>query len=505
MGRLKASDWQNRVLVGMEISGDGIGMEYGVGTFKLLKNCRERAGRSVLEIIRPDYREVAKDGFGRAEEGKEISLLEGKFTRLDGTSVDVEFMASTIFFQEEPMVQMVARDIIERKRAAEKMAGLQMQLFQSQKMEAIGQLAGGFAHDFNNSLTLIKTCTQLTLLELKENDPVREKVEMINDAADHSAELSRHLLAFSRRQVMEMKVLDLNTLLKDFDKMLRRVIGEDIELIYVLPQNLGRVKADPGQIQQVILNLVINARDAMPKGGKLIIETSDIELDENYAHAHFKMPPGRYVLLTVSDTGTGMTREVRERLFEPFFSTKPGGKGTGLGLSTAYGIVKQSGGYIWVYSEPGVGSMFKIYLPRVEEPVDEKKGRALVEDFPCRGETLLVVEDEKYVRLLVGMALKKKGYKILEASNGGEALLICEEHKDPIHLLLSDVVMPGLSGPEMTQRLRLLHPEMKVLYMSGYAHDAITRHGILQKGINFIQKPFSVEKLSEKVHEVLNN
>lgn len=465
----------------------------------------ELIGKSVFEIIHPDYREVAKDDFGRAEEGKEVPVLEGKFIRLDGTSVDVELMTSTIFYQEEPMVQIVARDIMERKRVAEKMAGLQMQLFQAQKMEAIGQLAGGFAHDFNNSLTLIKTCSQLTLLELKENDPLREKIEMINDAADHSANLSRHLLAFSRRQVMELKVLDLNILIKDLDKMLRRVIGEDIELSYVYAQNLGRVKADPVQIQQVILNLVINARDAMPKGGKLIIETSDIELDENYVHAHVKMRPGRYILLMVNDTGTGMTPEVRERIFEPFFTTKPRGKGTGLGLSTAYGIVKQSGGYIWVYSDPGVGSTFKIYLPRVEEPVDEEKGKALAPELPCGGETILVVEDEKYVRLLLGKALAKQGYKILEASNGGEALLICEDHKDPIHLLLSDVIMPRMSGPDLAQRLRLLHPEMKVLYMSGYAHDTITHHGILEKGINFIQKPFSIEKLSEKVRKVLNN
>jgi PAS domain S-box-containing protein len=462
-------------------------------------------GKSVFEIMHSDYRKVAKNCFERAEEGKEGPLLEGKFIRLDGMSVDVELMASTIFYQEEPMVQIVARDITERKRAAEQMAGLQMQLFQSQKMEAIGQLAGGFAHDFNNSLTLIKTCSQLTLLELKESDPLREKIEIINDAADHSANLSRHLLAFSRRQVMESNVLDLNNLIKDLDRMLHRVIGEDIDLSYVYAQNLGRVKADPVQIQQVILNLVINARDAMPKGGKLIIETSEIELDENYVHAHVKMTPGRYVLLMVNDTGTGMTPEVRERIFEPFFTTKPRGKGTGLGLSTAYGIVKQSGGYIWAYSDPGVGSTFKIYLPRVEEPVDEEKGKALARELLCRGETLLVVEDEKYVRLLLGKALRKKGYNILEASNGGEALLICEEHKDPIHLLLSDVIMPRMSGPDLAQRLRLLHPVLKVLYMSGYAHDAITHHGILEKGINFIQKPFPIEKLTEKVHKVLKN
>jgi two-component system cell cycle sensor histidine kinase/response regulator CckA len=397
------------------------------------------------------------------------------------------------------------RYALERKRAEEGMRALEEQLRQSQKIEAIGQLAGGFAHDFNNSLTLIKTCTQLTLLELKENDPLREKIEMINDATDRSANLSRHLLAFSRRQVMEMKVLDLNALLRDLDKMLRRVIGEDIELVYEYAQDLGRVKVDPGQIEQVILNLVINARDAMPKGGKLIIETSDIELDEKYFRAHVSGVPGRYVLLSVSDTGVGMTREVRERVFEPFFTTKEKAKGTGLGLSTAYGIVKQSGGYIWVYSEPGMGSTFKIYLPHVEGPIDVEKGRQLAHGSPGGGETILVVEDEKDVRLLVGKVLKKQGYKVLEASNGGEALLICEEHKDPIHLMVTDVVMPGMSGPKLAERLHLVHPEMKVLHMSGYAHDVITHHGILEKGINFIQKPFSIEKLSEKLCEVLNN
>jgi PAS domain S-box-containing protein len=462
-------------------------------------------GKSVLEIIQPEYWNVARDRVLKVGERTEVSLLEEKFIRLDGKSVDVEVMASTIFYEEQPMIQIVARDITERRDAAEKMAALQTQLFQSQKMEAIGQLAGGFAHDFNNSLTLIKTCTQLTLLELKKDDPLRKKIEMINDAVDRSASLSRHLLAFSRRQVMEVKVLDLNNVLRDLDKMLRRVIGEDIALINVYAQDLGRVKADPVQIEQVILNLVINARDAMPKGGRLIIETSDIELGGNYAHAHVKMVPGRYVLLTVSDTGVGMTPEVKERVFEPFFTTKPRGKGTGLGLSTAYGIVKQSGGYIWVYSEPGVGTTFKIYLPRVEEPMDEEKGKRLPQELPCGGETLLLVEDEKDFRLVVGKALKKQGYKILEASNGGEALLICKEQKDPIHLMLTDVVMPDMSGPQLAQRLRLIHPAMKVLHMSGYAHDAITHHGILEKGINFIQKPFSIEKLSEKVREVLNN
>ena len=398
----------------------------------------------------------------------------------------------------------VARDVTEKKKAEEEMAALQEQLRQSQKMEAIGRLAGGIAHDFNNLLTIIKGYSQLSLLELKEGDPLRGNIDETQKATERAANLIRQLLAFSRRQVMEMEVLDLNTLLRDLEKMLRRVIGEDIGLVNVLAENLGKVKADPGQIEQVILNLAVNARDAMPNGGKLTIETTNVKLDEAYARAHIAVTPGRYVVLSVSDTGVGMTPEVKERIFEPFFTTKEKGKGTGLGLSTVYGIVKQSGGNIWVYSEPGKGTAFKIYLPRVDEPLEELKSEVEVKEIPRGSETILIVEDEEEVRKVAVRMLEKQGYTVLEARQEEEALLCCEQRKEPIHLILTDVVMPQMSGPQLIDRSRQVRQDFKVLYMSGYADNAIVRNGILEEGVNYIQKPFSMEGLARKVREVLD-
>jgi signal transduction histidine kinase len=394
----------------------------------------------------------------------------------------------------------------ERKRAEEEKGFLQQQLHQSQKMEAIGKLAGGIAHDFNNLLTIINTNAQLALTELRDWDPLKGKLESIQKAGERAANLTRQLLAFSRRQVVEMKVIDLNVLLQELEKMLIRIIGEDVELRTVLDKGLGRVKADPGQIEQVILNLVVNARDAMPFGGKLTIETANMELDEEYTLTHFDMNPGRYVMLSVSDTGMGMTPEVRERIFEPFFTTKEKGKGTGLGLSTAYGVVKHSGGNIWVYSEPGQGTTFKIYLPQVDGPLEKEIRKKVVNGgLPGGRETILVVEDEEEVRKLAVAILRKQGYRILEASHGGDAFLICEQGKEPVHLLLTDVVMPGLNGPELARRLMSFYPQMKVLFMSGYTDNAIFQQGVLDYGMFFLQKPFSVEGLVGKVREVLDN
>ncbi len=372
-------------------------------------------------------------------------------------------------------------------------------------MEAIGRLAGGIAHDFNNLLTVIKGYSQLSLLGFKEGDPLRGNLEEIKNAADKAADLTHQLLAFSRRQILELRVLDLNTLLQNLDKMLRRVIGEDIELVTILAEDLGRVKIDPGQIEQMIMNLAVNARDAMPYGGKLTIETANQELDEEYARVHVAVTPDRYVMLSVSDTGIGMTPEVRERVFEPFFTTKEKGKGTGLGLSTVYGIVKQSGGNIWVYSELGKGTTFKIYLPRVDEPLEERRvGREVKEGLPRGNETILLVEDDEEVRKLAVQVLVNQGYKVLEAPQGLDAFLICAEHDDPIHLLLTDVVMPKMSGRELAETLISLRPKIKVLYMSGYTDNAIVHHGILGEGMNYLQKPFSVKELSRKVREVLD-
>ena len=381
---------------------------------------------------------------------------------------------------------------------------MQEQLRQAQKIEAIGRLAGGIAHDFNNLLTVIKGVCQLSLLDLHERDPLYENLKEIERSAERAADLTRQLLAFSRKQILEMEVLDLNDIVRGLDKMLHRLLGEDIDLVTVLSEGIGKVKVDPGQMEQVIINLAVNSRDAMPQGGKLTIETADVELDEEYAKRHIAVQPGRYVMLSISDTGVGMTPEVKDRLFEPFFTTKEQGKGTGLGLSTVYGIVKQSGGNIWVYSEPGQGATFKIYLPRVEEPLTEKKREEVSREIPRGGETILVVEDEETVRKLAMRLLKGQGYRVLEASDGGKAFMLCEKYKERIDLILTDVVMPGMSGRELAERLKQIHPEMKVLYMSGYTDNAIVHHGVLKEGIHFIQKPFTLESLARKVREVLD-
>jgi PAS domain S-box-containing protein len=414
--------------------------------------------------------------------------------------------SSRPFFRETRAVGLrgVMTDITERKHAEEEKVVLVDQLRQSQKMEAIGRLAGGVAHDFNNLLTVIKGYCQLSLVEMKEGDPLREAFEVINKATEKAADLIRQLLAFSRRQIMEMRVLNLNSLLQNLDKMLRRIIGEDIELVTLLGEDLGRVKTDPGQIEQVVMNLAVNAKDAMPKGGKLIIETANVELDEAYAHAHVAVTPGRYVMIAVSDTGAGMAPEVRDRVFEPFFTTKEKGKGTGLGLSTVYGIVKQSSGNIWVYSEPGKGTTFKIYLPHVDEPAEKLKAQVVGEELPHGSETILIVEDDEEVRNLAVRILKAQGYIVLDGSYGDEAVNVCRKHKGPIHLLVTDVVMPGMDGRALSERLSHLHPGMKVLYMSGYTDDAIVHHGVIGKGMNYIQKPFTVNGLTRKVREVLN-
>ena len=396
-------------------------------------------------------------------------------------------------------------DITERRRAEQKMAELQEQLYQSQKMEAIGQLAGGVAHDFNNLLTVIKGYSQLSFNELQEDSPVRLNIEEIKQAADRAADLTRQLLAFSRRQVMEVKVLDLNTILQNIDKMLHRLIGEDIELITHLDENLGRVKTDPGQIEQVVLNLVLNARDAMLKGGKLIIETANVELDEEYAHEHITIQPGSYVMLAVSDTGVGMTPEVKERVFEPFFTTKEKGRGTGLGLSTVYGIVKQSGGNIKVYSELGKGTTFKVYLPRVDDPMDVYQMDGTTGEVPRGRETILVVEDEEAVRKVATKILERLGYHVLEARHWSEAIHLTLQYKELIHLILTDVVLPEIDGPSLIEKLKEIHQGVKVLYMSGYPGDSVIHQSILEKEANFIQKPFSYEGLARKVRKVLDN
>jgi Signal transduction histidine kinase regulating C4-dicarboxylate transport system len=392
----------------------------------------------------------------------------------------------------------------DHERSEAEKANLQSQLQQSQKMEAIGRLAGGVAHDFNNLLTVISIQSQLSVLGLREGDPLRENLKEIEKAADRAADLTRQLLAFSRRQILEMKVVNLNFIVNDLEKMLRRVIGEDIELKTILADDLGMVKVDPGQMEQVIVNLAVNAKDAMPQGGQLAIETTNVELDGGYTRTHMGVVPGAYVMLSISDTGVGMTREIKERIFDPFFTTKEKGKGTGLGLSTVYGIVKQSGGDIYVYSEPNQGTAFKIYFPRVFEPGEEWAKKEAGGEVSRGKETILVVEDDGMVRKLAVNILRGQGYTVLEAEAGGEALLMCEQYKEPIDLILTDVVMPHMSGPEFIERLRQVRKNFKALYMSGYTDETIVQQGILEKGIELIHKPFTIEKLARKVREVLD-
>jgi PAS domain S-box-containing protein len=390
----------------------------------------------------------------------------------------------------------IKAEVTERKR-------LEQQLRQAQKMEAVGRLAGGVAHDFNNLLTIISGYGGLLLEHPGTVEPLRGYVNEIKNASDRAASLTRQLLAFSRQQVLAPRVLGLNAVVANIEKMLKRLIGEDIDLVTILGESLWPVKADPGQLEQVLLNLSVNARDAMPNGGVLTIETANVEMDSTSAQTHFPLSPGPYVLLAFSDTGIGMDAETQARIFDPFFTTKEKGKGTGLGLAMVYGIVKQSGGYIWVYSQAGKGTTFKIYLPRTEEEVDESGPGGSGFKAQQGTETLLLVEDEDPVRALVRNVLREKGYRILEASRGEEALELAEQYGGPIDLLVTDVVMPQMNGRELARRLANLLPQIKVLYISGYADNAVWYQGGLDSGGAFLQKPFSPEALARKVREVL--
>jgi CheY-like chemotaxis protein len=371
-------------------------------------------------------------------------------------------------------------------------------------MEAVGRLAGGVAHDFNNLLTVINGYSDLLIGGLRAGDPLRQSLEQIHKAGERAASLTRQLLAFSRKQVLVLEVLDVNVLLAEMEKMLSRLISEDIELRFAAEPALWQVKVDPGQIEQVIMNLVVNARDAMPEGGKLTIETANVRLDETYTSTHPDIQPGEYVLMAVSDTGCGMDEATKARIFEPFFTTKSPEKGTGLGLATVYGIIKQSGGRIDVYIEPGVGTTFKVYLPRAPEEALASRPSAVRPALRRGTETVLLVEDEDGVRKLAQRILQMHGYKVLEACNGGEAFLLCREYCDPINILVTDVVMPKMSGRQLAEQLAPLRPDMKVLYLSGYTGDAIVHHGVLDPHTPFLQKPFRPDDLARKVRETLD-
>ncbi|MGH9492069.1 MAG: response regulator [Terriglobales bacterium] len=423
--------------------------------------------------------------------------LEIECKRKDGTPLTLRSSGRMVRDGSgERFFEAIAEDVTERR-------SLERQLRQAQKMEAVGRLAGGVAHDFNNLLTVIRGYAEL-MLEEEDRDKLRRYAESILKTADRTASLTRQLLAFSRKQVLWTRVLDLNAVVAEIQKMLPPLIGEDVHVIVVPGPKLGRVKADPGQLEQVLLNLAINARDAMPKGGKLVLETANVECDEGYCALHPGAQPGSYVMLAVSDNGCGMDPETQSHIFEPFFTTKPKDKGTGLGLATVYGIVKQSGGHVWVYSEPGIGTTFKVYLPRVEEAVTSERPQPRFEEPAAVTESILLVEDEEGVRRLAREFLEQRGYRVLEARNGAEALAVAASHTGPIDLLVTDIVMPGMRGRELAEKLSSSRPRMKILYISGYTDGTIVENGELGPGSPFLEKPFSSDALARKVREVLN-
>jgi PAS domain S-box-containing protein len=495
------------LMTAIEQSADGIVITDAQGTIQYVNPAFSRvSGYSREEALGKNPRILKSGKQDEAYYGKLwTTILGGEIwqdeiinRRSDGSLYPEQMTITPVRDQRGEITHFIAikAEVTERKR-------LEQQLRQAQKMEAVGRLAGGVAHDFNNLLTIISGYGGLLLEHPGTVEPLRGYVNEIKNASGRAASLTRQLLAFSRQQVLAPRVLGLNAVVANIEKMLKRLIGEDIDLVTILGESLWPVKADPGQLEQVLLNLAVNARDAMPNGGVLTIETANVEMDSTSMQSHFPLPPGRYVLLAISDTGIGMDAETQARIFDPFFTTKEKGKGTGLGLAMVYGIVKQSGGYIWVYSEVGKGTTFKIYLPRTEEEVDESgPGRS---GFKAQQgtETLLLVEDEDAVRALVRNVLREKGYRILEASRGEEALELAEQYGEPIDLLLTDVVMPQMNGRELARRLANLLPQIKVLYISGYADNALWYQGGLDSGGAFLQKPFSPEALARKVREVL--
>jgi two-component system cell cycle sensor histidine kinase/response regulator CckA len=428
---------------------------------------------------------------------------EGWRRRRDGSLIWTRFRAQAVREDDGPMIyyEGVVEDVTDHKQAAEALEAAETRLLQSAKLEAVGRLAGGVAHDFNNLLGVIMGYADLVLKRLPADEPMRRNLQEIQKAAERASALTKQLLAFSRRQILQPRVLDLNHAIYDVESMLQRVIGEDISLVTVLREDVGKVKADPGQVQQVLMNLAVNARDAMPEGGRLTIETANVEVEESYARQRLGVTSGPYVMMAVSDTGCGMTEEVQAHIFEPFFTTKGPEKGTGLGLATVYGIVKQSGGNIWVYSEPAKGTTFKVYLPRVEDP-GPRAGPPPVKAPAGGTETVLLVEDDEKVREVIALALKDAGYTVLEARSGEDALLLAERG-EPIELVITDLVMPGMSGREMADRWRARHPETRTLFMSGYTDATFQQQAGLPAGVAFIQKPFAPSALARKVREVL--
>ncbi len=458
-------------------------------------SARQVAKMSPLDFFVGEDRRTIEESIQEAFE-KGRTTAEVDLVSRDGTRTPYFFTGELVVLDDRRCIVGTAIDLVERRR-------LESQLRQSQKMEAIGRLAGGVAHDFNNVLTVILSNSEMLAGGLGPEDPRRQELIEIRDAAQRAATLTRQLLAFSRKQVLKPRVLSLNAVVVTLEKMLRRLIGEDIELATELQPELWAVEADPGQLEQIIMNLAVNARDAMPEGGRLSIATDNADIDDGFAREHFPMVPGRYVMLAVSDSGAGMDAETQRHIFEPFFTTKPRGRGTGLGLSMVYGIVKQSGGYIWAYSEPGEGAKFEVYFPCAEgDRSDAKAALATGSALPGK-ETVLLAEDEDSVRRLARRILEEVGYTVLEARGATEALRISEGWDGPIDLLLTDVVMPELNGRELAERLSVLRPRIQILYISGYTDHEIL-DGIIGPGNNFLQKPFTPEALTNKVREALD-
>jgi len=430
---------------------------------------------------------------GRGQETITTSLRS-----LEGDEIPVEMTVRPVLFADTLYAVAVAREITERKQ-------LEAQLMQAQKMEAVARLAGGVAHDFNNLLTAILGNGETLLRDLPEDDPRRLYAEEIIETAERASTLVRELLAFGRKQITRPRIINLNELISGMEKMLRHMLGEDLDLILLLDPALAAVKVDPGQIDQVIMNLAVNARDAMPQGGLLTVETENVLLDEAYARDHLEVVPGPYVMLVVSDTGIGMDAATQAHIFEPFFTTKEPSKGSGLGLSTVFGIVKQSAGHIWFNSEPRRGTTFKIFLPRVEEDAMPLHPEARPAASLQGTETILVVEDDERLRRMICRTLHTHGYMVLEARHGSEAILVCGRHLGPIHLVLTDVVMPGMSGPELMERLAPLGRKMKVLFMSGYTEDTAILQNLMSAGAPFLEKPFKSIALAQKVRQVLDS
>lgn len=495
------------LMTAIEQSADGIVITDAQGTIQYVNPAFTHVtGYSREEALGKNPR-ILKSGMHEEAYYRELwetilggTIWQGEITnrRSDGSLYPEQMSITPVRNQRGEITHFIAikAEVTERKR-------LEQQLWQAQKMEAVGRLASGVAHDFNNLLTIISGYSELLLEHPSTVEPLQGYVNEIRNASGRASSLTRQLLAFSRQQVLAPRVLDLNAIVSNVGKMLKRLIGEDVDLVTILAESLWPVKADPGQIEQVLLNLAVNARDAMPNGGKLTIQTANVEMEKGYSQRHLLVLPGPYVLLTFSDTGCGMDAQTQARVFEPFFTTKEKGKGTGLGLAMVYGIVKQSGGYIWVYSEVGKGTTFKIYLPRSVEVVESEPRRDGV--MAQQGtETLLLVEDEDAVRLLVRSVLEEKGYRVLEARGGEEALKLSEQCGGPIELLVTDVVMPQMSGPELAGRLAKSRPQIKVLYISGYTDSAVLNQGVLDSGAALLQKPFSPQALARKVREVLS-